>query len=130
MSSELDESLEKYIADENQQEQYYRKVLATDFYVPLAHDANQETIDNQGGVTPMVLESDEKAYIMMFDSVERLSTWAQKEMPYAILNGSAVARFSPAGLHWAINIGSKYAKEFVPDEINWLKQMAVMDPEA
>jgi len=124
--SQLDDALKAYIEDENQQEAYYRLFLKTDFYVPLANQGTQEEIEKEGGVTPLILESEEKPYMMMFESEERLAAWAKKtDTPHAIFSGAAVAQFSPAGLYWAVNMGSEFAKEFVPEEINWLKQLAV-----
>lgn len=123
--SQLDDALKAYIEDENQQEPYYQLFLETDFYVPLANQGSQEEIEKQGGVAPMILESDEKPYMMLFDSTERLATWAKKDIPYAIFSGAAIAQFSPESLYWAVNMGSEYAKEMVPDEIKFLKQMAV-----
>ncbi len=123
--SQLDDALKAYIEDENQQETYYQLFLTTDFYVPLAHQGSPEEIDQHGGVTPMILESAEKPYMMLFDGAERLAAWARKDVPYAIFSGAAIAQFSPAGLYWAVNMGDKYAKEMVPDEITFLKQLAI-----
>lgn len=119
----LDEALEKYIADENEQSQYYEQVLKTDFYIPIADDGSDTPIEKREEVTPLVLESEGKHYVLMFDTEERVNSWSKKPVDYIILAGFELAQRSPAGLHWAINIGSDRAKEFVPDEINWLKGM-------
>ncbi len=123
--SQLDDALKAYIEDENQQDAYYRLFLECDFLVPLVSQGSEEEIEQQGGVVPMILESEEKPYMMLFDSKERLAAWAKQDVPFATFSGSAIAQFSPAGLHWAVNMGSEFAKEFVPDEINWLKQLSV-----
>ncbi len=122
--SPLDEALEKYIADDNEQEQYYRLVLATDFYVPLDSAATQPGASQPEAVTPLLVEAEGKPYLMLFDSEERLTAWGKKELSFAILSGAALAGFTPAGLNWAINIGSGFGKELVPDEISWLKELA------
>ncbi len=124
--NQLDEALKAYIEDENQQEAYYKLFLKTDFYVPLANQGSAEDIAKQGGVAPMILESDEKYYMMLFDSPERLVAWAKKDnVPHAIFSGAAIAQFSPESLHWAVNMASEYAKEMVPDEIAFIKQLSV-----
>lgn len=117
----LDEALEKYIADDNEQAQYYDLILNTDFYIPITDDGSDTPIEEREHVTPLVLESDGKHYILLFDNEERVNNWAKKPVDYIILAGYEMVKHTPADLHWAVNIGNERAKEFVPDEISWLK---------
>ena len=116
--SALDQALENFIADEAAQNQYYEEVLNTEFYLPL-NDAPDENPEN---VAPLILEADGKLYMMLFDSEERLTGWAEGEVPYARYMGYQLAELTPEKLHWAINVGSQFSKELVPEEIDWLKQ--------
>lgn len=116
--TELDLALEKYLQDENQQGQYYQTIVMTEFLVPLVDgDAGEEQ------VTPLIMETDGKPYLMLFDSEERVSSWAKSPVKYMHMTGSGLAKISTEGLHWAINIGGKYAKEFIPAEIEYLKTL-------
>lgn len=117
----LDDALEKYIADPAEQDQYYKLVLETDFYIPIVDDGSDMPVEERENVTPLVLESEGKRYVLMFDTEERVNSWSKKPLQYMILAGYEMAKHTPAGLHWAVNIGSERAKEFVPDEINWLQ---------
>ena len=126
----LDQALEKYIQDENQQADYYDLVLNTDFYLPIAQDDTDTPLKERDNVSPLIIETDHKSYLMLFDSEQRLTEWAKKPVEYVLLAGYAVAKFTPPGLHWAINTGSNPAKEFVPDEIAWLKKLSATEPEA
>lgn len=117
----LDEALAKYLADDENQAAYYELVLNTDFYIPISDEGDSSTLGAKESVSPRVYESDGKSYLMLFDSEERLADWAKDPINYVILAGFKIAEISPPSLHWAINIGSSYAKEFVPDEISWLK---------
>jgi peptidyl-prolyl cis-trans isomerase C len=117
----LDEALEKYINDDNEQAQYYQLVLNTDFYIPLAADDSDTPPEEREQLTPLVLESEGKSYVLLFDTEERVNSWSKKPIEYMILAGYELVKHTPAGLHWAVNLGSERAKEFVPDEINWLK---------
>jgi len=117
----LDEALEKYIEDEKEQAQYYDQVLSTDFYIPITDDGSDLPLDQRENVSPLVLESEGKHYVLLFDTEERVNSWSKKPIDYIILAGFEMVKHTPAGLHWAINIGSERAKELVPDEINWLK---------
>ncbi len=123
--TELDEALGKYLENDDHQAEYYDLVLNTDFYIPLNDEGDSSTLESKESVSPRVYESDGKSYLMLFDSEERLSGWAKNPVNYVILAGFKVAEISTPSLHWAINIGGGYAKEFVPDEIRWLKESVV-----
>ncbi len=122
--SKLDDALQKFIDDhENGQEPYYEEVLNTEFYIPLSEAPD----DQPENVAPMILESEEKHYMMLFDSEERLTHWAGQTVPHAVFMGYQLAELTPDSLHWAINIGSQFSKELVPGEIDWLKQAVKAD---
>lgn len=121
--SALDDALQKFIDEpETGQEPYYDEVLNTDFYIPLmeAPDAAEPQ-----DVAPMVLESEGKNYLMLFDSEERLNAWAQEDAHHAIYAGHQLAELTPEDICWAVNVGCEYAKEILPEEIGWLKQAVV-----
>jgi len=119
----LDEALEKYIEDPNQQSQYYDLLLKTDFYIPIVADDSDIPVEERENVTPLVLQSEGKPYILLFDTEERVNSWSKQPVEYMILAGYEMARHSSAGLHWAINIGSERAKELLPEEIAYLKTL-------
>ena len=121
--TDLDTALEKYIQDDALQADYYALMLKTDFYIPLSDPESVSDLADKESVEPRIYESDGKEYLMLFDSEERLSAWAKTPLNYVVLAGSTVAELSTPNLHWAVNIGGDCAKEFVPDEIAWLKQL-------
>ncbi len=124
--TELDQALEKFIKDDNEQAQYYDLVLNTNFYIPTDDEeakAGTTEISENDTITPIILESDGKHYMMLFDSEERLTAWAKESVSYAVFPGYAIAEMSSSALHWAVNVGTEYSKEFVPDEIDWLKEV-------
>ena len=123
----LDEALSGYLQDENQQEPYYRLVLDSELYIPLQQDDSDTPMEQRDSHRPLLLESEGKHYMLLFDSEERLKTWANKDLPFVILTGLGAATISTAGLHWALNVGSKFAKEFVPDEIQHLRALAAAE---
>lgn len=119
--SKLDLALKAYLKDETQQNVYYEMILDTDFYVPVQTDENETSVQQQESVKPLILESENKYYMMLFDSEERLKEWAKEPVRFAIITGQLAADISSPTLHWAMNVGSTFAKEFVPDEIAYLK---------
>ena len=116
--SELDQALEKYRKDEKHQATYYELILNTDFYIPISDPSE----DDQGSNVPLIFESEGKSYLMLFDSEQRLTEWAKQEVRHAIVAGNLLAEISTPEIHWAVNFGVGKAKEFVPDEIKWLKE--------
>ena len=115
--SELDQALEKYREDDEHQTAYYDLVLNTDFYIPICEPED----DNPDSVVPLVFESEGKSYLTMFDSEERLNTWAKQEVRHAVIAGHLLAQISTPDIYWAVNFGDGNAKEFVPDKIKWIK---------
>lgn len=118
--SVLDDVLQKFNDNpEEGQHAFYETVLNTIFYIPLRDDPSEEKPEK---VAPLILESDDKGYLMMFDSEERLNAWAGQEVPHTTYPGFQLAEMSPEGLYWALNVGSEQTKEFIPEEIDMLKQ--------
>jgi hypothetical protein len=123
--TELDQALDKFIRDDKEQAQYYDLILNTDFYIPTLEDemaAGKTAVAENDTIDPIILEADEKSYLMLFDSEKRLSAWAKSPVAFVVLPGHAIAAMTPPDLHWAVNVGTDFSKEFVPDEIAWLKE--------
>ena len=124
--TELDQALQKCLQDENEQNSYYDLVLNTPFYIPTNDDearSGKTELAENDSVAPIILESESKHYMMLFDSEERLGEWAKEPISYVVLPGHVIAKMSPPSLHWAVNIGTEFSKEFVPEEIAWLKEV-------
>jgi hypothetical protein len=68
------------------------------------------------------MESDGNDYLMLFDTRERLTAWSETEVTCVEVPGHVLAATSMPPLHWALNVGTDYSKQFVPDEIAWLRQ--------
>ena len=100
----------------------------TRFYIPTRDDeaaAGKTAVSADDTFSPLILEAEGKRYMLLFDSEERLGAWAKKAAPYVALPGHALAGATPPGLHWAVNVGTGYAKEFVPEEIGWLREVVL-----
>lgn len=119
--SPLDDVLQQFNDNPEEAHQaFYEKVLNTELYVPLKEALTEE---NPETVSPMILEADGKGYVMVFDSEERLNAWAGQEAPHVIYTGFQLVQQTPDTLYWALNVGSEQTKEFVPQEIDMLKQV-------
>jgi hypothetical protein len=125
--TELDQALEtlrKDMSDPKSQSKYFDLFLNSTFFVPTLGDQELIGIDvaaAEGEVLPLVIESEGNDYLMLFDSKERMHAWAQAEVESVEVPGFVLAATSQAPLHWALNVGTDYSKQFVPDEIAWLR---------
>jgi peptidyl-prolyl cis-trans isomerase C len=74
-------------------------------------------------VLPLVIESGGNDYLMLFDSEIRLKNWASNDVKWVEVPGHILAATTRPPLHWALNVGSEYSKQFLPDEIAWLREV-------
>lgn len=123
--TELDKALENLRQDTNDQKRqsrFYDLFLNMKFFVPIiTGEAAKQAGIQEGQVLPLVMESDGNDYLMIFDTKDRLTAWAQPETEFVEVPGHMLAATSVAPLHWALNVGTDYSKQFLPDEIAWLK---------
>jgi len=126
--TELDQALETLRADpadHKAQSGFYDLFLNSIFFVPnvdetfrTGEEGNEEKIE-----VPLIIEADGTDYLVFFDQQQRLTDWAEQEVPCVRLPGHMLAEMTPAGLYWAMNIGTTCNKQFAPDEIAWLKDV-------
>ena len=127
--TELDQALETLRQDSNDgrnQSNYYDLFLNTTFFVPKLDE--RETIEAggeiaEGQMLPIIIESEGNDYLMLFDSRERMNAWAEAEVDSVEVPGYVLAATTMPPLHWALNVGTPYAKQFLPDEIAWLREV-------
>lgn len=126
--TDIDQALEQLRAnpeDHTAQSGFYDLFLNRSFFVPTIN----EKIDAEGKgekesvEVPLIIEADGIDYLVFFDDQQRLNDWAEKDVPCLQLPGHVLAEMTPDGLHWAMNIGTDYNKQFAPDEIAWLKDV-------
>lgn len=125
--TELDKALEilrKDMRDPKSQSKYFDIFLNSNFFVPTLDEKEMAGLESgvaEAEVLPLVIESDGNDYLMLFDSKERLHAWAQAEVECVEVPGYILAATTRPPLHWALNVGTEYSKQFLPDEIAWLR---------
>jgi len=105
---------------------FYDLFLNTSFFVPtLDEEEFKGNIDSlqEGQVLPLVIESEGNDYLMLFDTKERMQTWAETDIKWVDVPGHVLAATTMPPLHWALNVGTEYSKQFHPDEIAWLRDV-------
>jgi len=125
----LDHALEILRLDLNNpknQSKFYDLFLNGTFFVPTLdmQDLDGEAATApEGQVLPLVIESEGNDYLMLFDTKERLHAWAEEDVKFVEVPGHVLAATSMPPLHWALNVGTEHAKQFLPDEIAWLREV-------
>lgn len=127
--TELDKALaifQQDMEDPKNQSQFYDRFLNATFYIPTLDEharAGETEPEEKGHVVPLIIEAEGNDYLMLFDSEERLRNWAQAEVSFVEVPGHVIAATSIPPLHWALNVGAERSKQFLPDEIAWLKEV-------
>jgi len=127
--TQLDEALvtlRQDMSDAKNQSKFYDLFLNSTFFVPILDEkALGEEVDTpqEGQVLPLVIEAEGNDYLMLFDSRERLQAWTQAEARCVEVPGHVLAATTMPPLHWALNVGTEYSKQFFPDEIAWLRDV-------
>ena len=126
--TELDQALEALRAnpdDHKAQSGFYDLFLNTIFFVPTIEEmiSTDDKSAKKKTEVPLIIVADEIDYLIFFDEQQRLNDWAEEEVPSQRLPGHVLAEMTTAELHWAMNIGTDYNKQFAPDEIAWLKDV-------
>lgn len=108
------------------QSEFYNIFLNSELFIPTHEVPEKDQLRRAGegeSISPIFIESNGIQHLMLFDTKERLSTWAQREVGFVALPGHAIVEMMSGEFHWALNVGTEQVKIFESDEIEWLKQM-------
>lgn len=113
------------MGDAGNQSKFYDIFLNTTFCVPTLDQQEfaGEAAVEEGQVLPLVIESEGNDYLMIFDTEDRLKAWAADDVKWVGVPGFVLAATTMPPLHWALNAGTEYSKQFLPDEIAWLREV-------
>lgn len=120
----LDQALDNAKLSQCKRNAFYAQLVSTTLLIP-THEPDAEQRFN-----PILAEVDGTTYLMVFDTEEKLSNWAQAPLPYTTLEGHVVAEITQGNIHWVLNPGTPFTKILTPDEINWLKGLITKFKEA
>ena len=126
--TELDKALEALRAnpdDHKAQSGFYDLFLNSNFFVPTIEEmvSDDDKSDKEKVEVPLIIVAEGVDYLIFFDQQQRLNDWAEEEVPSLRIPGHVLAEMTTEKLHWAMNIGTEYNKQFAPDEIAWLKDV-------
>jgi hypothetical protein len=125
MMTSLDEAFLAAQDDPALVDRFYGLFLATTLFVPIY---DRSDADPDAPMRPIVIPDGDLQFIPVFDTLDKLVTWAQQEVGYMQMPAHDFLQGLHPNVHLALNPGDELFKEFVPDEIQWLRNWA--DPHA
>ncbi|WP_321371758.1 SseB family protein [uncultured Desulfuromusa sp.] len=117
--TKLDDAVKLCTEDGQQQSKFYELFLNSLFYVPILQEEGASV--QEEGALPLLVEANDKTYLMLFDTVGRLTRWANEDAKYLGVTGHGITEMSSSNIYWAMNYGTEQQKFFDPEEIKWLK---------
>lgn len=119
--TEIDTAIQICAEDDDKWPDFYNLFLNSHFYVPV-HEEKDAVIEEDGAL-PLLVEANDKTYLMLFDTIGRLTDWATENTKYLPVTGHGITEMSSANIYWALNYGTESQKFFDPEEIAWLKDV-------
>lgn len=117
--TKLDDAIKLGAQDSKNQSSFYDLFLNSLFYIPVLEE--EEKDEKEEGALPLLVEANDKTYLMLFDTIKRLTDWADEDVKYLAVPGHAITEMSSPNIYWALNYGTELQKFFEPKEIKWLK---------
>ncbi len=117
--TKLDDAIDLCTEDENKWPDFYNLFLNSHFYVPILEE--KDVVVAKDGAMPLLVEANDNTYLMLFDTVGKLTEWADEDAKYIPVTGHGITEMSSANIYWALNYGTEAQKFFEPKEIAWLK---------
>lgn len=115
-------------------EQFYNALMREELLVPVEELPVEEpgAVNSAEGMSikPVVVEQDGKQTIMLFDTEDRLSNWADGEMAFVGLEGHVIFTMLDGTYQVILNPGQELHKLFGNDEVQWLHDVATGAPPA
>ncbi len=119
--TKLDDAMNLCTDDEKTHSQFYDLFLNSLFYIPILEEKDKP--EQESGALPLLVEANDKTYLMLFDTIARLTDWANDDAKYLAVSGHGIAEMSSPNIYWALNYGTECQKYFEPQEIEWLKKI-------
>jgi len=118
-------NLRQDMSDATKQSQFYDLFLNTTFCVPILdpQELEGEVTLEEGQILPLIVAAEGNDYLMIFDSSARLKAWAGENAKWVEVPGHVIAATTMPPLHIAMNVATECSKQFLPDEIAWLREV-------
>ena len=105
--------------DEPEALRFYERLAATELFMLLTEEAEEDSAD------PLIVETSEGPFALVFDREDRLAEFAQKIAPYIALSGRKIIE-QFAGQDIGLGLNPEVAPSSIlmpPDAVDWMAQM-------
>ncbi len=128
--TELDQLIAVAYASEGKQDdvnKVYLTLLRSPLLVPVEKIPEGKVVDSAGDeepFKPLFAKIDDNYFMLAFDTVERLTTWAGDQVDqidYVEISGRDIVAGISDQAFLCLNVGNEFYKEFSPDEVKRLK---------
>lgn len=122
--TDLDKAISAAFASKGKQDdvnKVYLLLLRSLLFIPVSKEKKP---NNEELFSPLFTKIENRYYMLAFDTLERLTSWAGEhmaEMGYVELSGHDLIKGINDQACFSLNVGTPYYKEFLPDEIKRLK---------
>jgi hypothetical protein len=126
--TELDKVIAAAFASEGKQDdvnKVYLTLLRTPVFLPVQKEPVVQD-DNEEPFKPLFAIVDDQYFMLIFDTVERLTAWAGEQIDninYVEISGRDVVAGINDQVFLCLNHGTDFYKEFTPDEVKRLKMI-------
>ncbi|MHB1948141.1 MAG: SseB family protein [Gammaproteobacteria bacterium] len=124
--TELDQVIAAAYASQGQQEdvnKVYLTLLRNILFLPISKE--KEPGDEEP-FRPLFAQVDDNYFMLAFDTLERLKTWADDQLDnidYVEISGAEIIAGVSDSVYLCLNYGTEFYKEFSPDEVKRLKMI-------
>jgi hypothetical protein len=124
--TELDQVIRAAFQSEGKQEdvnKVHLTFLRSVLFLPIK---KEKTPGNDEPFEPLFVKEEDKYFMPIFDTDERLTTWAGDQlshMNYVEITGRDLIQGVGEKVYVCLNVGTECYKEFSPDEVNHLKKV-------
>ncbi|MDA0241086.1 MAG: SseB family protein [Proteobacteria bacterium] len=130
----LDTALSKAMNEVGKVEAFYNLLMQEEVLVPVSELPVEEpgAVNSADGMSikPVIVDHDGQPTLMLFDTEDRLSDWAEGEMAFVGLQGHVVFTMIDGDYQVVLNPGQELHKVFGNDEVQWLHDVATGAPPA
>lgn len=121
--TKLDDAIKLCTEDGQQQSKFYELFLNSLFYIPILQEEGA-TVQEEGAL-PLLVEANDKTYLMLFDTVGRLTDWANENAKYLGVTGHGITEMSSSNIFWALNYGTEQQKFLIRKKSNGSKRLSM-----
>lgn len=123
--TELERALMAAENDPSEADRFYAVFLNSNLFVP-TRNVPEETgrprrASEDEAFSPLVVEGEGGPFLPVFETQERLASWAERETGFVRIPAYALVEAIGRDVRLALNVGTESSKAFSAEEMEWLR---------